>query len=1715
MSVREKISLPVGFEPDDDGGDEGLPSGFIPDDKKKVQSGNVSGITSSPSKSLSSKDQTDILNYIQSTKTPEQKAEKQRQIKDAVAKSHPVTTTPSTEHKLDQEQAEILSQRQQAEEQRYAKKQTIGNVLNNAVDLKSAIYELNGIKNPERLSEAKQGEILDQTITDPEFQEVINNNPKLAHEANMVKNGLADTNPTYVAKKIEQKVGEYIQEKGKNAMFDWAYTTRSQEEMDKIIDEMKDNGKISMSEWALYKKYPDVVRDWVKHEAPDVVHSLQRGVEQGAKGVESSLRDISNKATAGLFQRIGLIETNEDRTKRLQQEQDATPYVEPKSGSAKFIKGAGEFTGFAAPMIVGGVLTRGAGLSAEAAEIVPAALQFEGENADRARSLFPDDEKRQLAYTTLGTLIDVSLGKILPSTKAASKISALLRKDVQDAASKMTGDIATDEAIKKGLLQRFTSLVGNTAEHSANAANVVTGYDILHKGLEAAFGQRDFKAEEIGKEAIDTWGHAFVSSIPLSVGMVALPSPKLRGRITASIAENPERSIELINNEAAKNDEPIDVTEKKIMAVKDAAKAWGVIKDLPLSDAQKEKFLVKDLEQKELDKKAKETDVDVVKSDLQEKANEAYADKVKIYNGTDKAIEHENFEVPDAERKALIDEASKYKDEISTPLYRDIFKGNEEAILKEAAQQLNASPTEAETARKIFGDKLSDIALQLYPNEKVEVNLDINEPKTEENAIQEQSAGSVLQHPSGGAGESRSIGGRMEQSKQGEEITGTRPEEEKTGGEEEVTEEPNTVGISHESLNRIAEKLGLKKPERGTFLSPEEQMKRGRALLQGGVDPEKVASDFEKDGKASADEISVARAHFENLTREAQSALEKYGKNSEEFAKAKLTMERWQDDVLKPMGTSSGASFSALQGEADLDTGSFVSLSNYFKERTGKEPTPAQEKIIKELSDKVKGLSKDVEDLKAKLTEALDKAEKGEKGDSIKKRAKKAADTIRSLKASRPDTFSAATPASLVWDGAIEITAKTIETGGEIAQAIADGIAHIKESDWYKNLNQGNRNKAEKDFSEHIISAIKDKDTAQKLAEQFADKKDNKFTIDQAKDIWEYAKKNYLDVGADFDQMISGTSMDLGLNPEQIRDALTTPKGTKAITDAMYKKQNERNAAIQRAKDWASDAKTNPLVKFLRTIPRFFFAAKVFGHGTVGMVTHSGINIYDPVEWKRYWPTFFKQFAFAYGKQANYEKAMADLKNDPQFTFWKRNGLAIDPTERYDEYQFVTKVFEKMGKAGRVLTAGDRGFNALKVYRMQRAKALYNDLSNVEKSDPNTAKEIAKLVNHSTGTVGLKVSEVANTAFFAPKLELARWNKLIVDPAKAVKTFTEWGSATPAEKAAAKIVAKRAGRIMATYLGALAVNQGLLSLSGSNQKINVTNPMSSDWLKFKAGGRTIDLTGGMVSLLGFLARMGEAATHKSEQSKNKSRKDEIMSNVFDYTSGKLSPFAGTVKDLATHHDFQGNTLPFYDDKPMHSWNKKLTWKDYIANQQTPIPVAEFFKDLDKQMEDEGVKSPTRTNVIESILAAALVGGTGVHIGEEPTPKTTPFNDKDKQDPTFKYFLDKGMELPNTSLSSEKIKDKSTHTEKKISDYPKDIQEKYQETHKQMLKKELSDIIRKGYVYVNPYGDVATERNEEGKRKNLKDLTKEEMAKVLHIAQGVATTESKKKIFHLR
>jgi len=813
--------------------------------------------------------------------------------------------------------------------------------------------------------------------------------------------------------------------------------------------------------------------------------------------------------------------------------------------------------------------------------------------------------------------------------------------------------------------------------------------------------------------------------------------------------------------------------------------------------------------------------------------------------------------------------------------------------------------------------------------------------------------------------------------------------------------EQRTAGISHAAMEKAAAQTGTEAPERGQYVSPEQAIEQGRQALRDGADPQKAVDAFNDAGAISKEGIALVRAKTEELTRAAHEAYDKFGEGSKEDRAAREALSDWQKSI-KPMMTAWGNIGTAMQGATDIDTGSYVGMRAAYEAEHGKEMSAVQKEQAKQQVDKINDLTNKVTELEKKLSDAIDKRSKepGEPQKSYTERSKALADKVRRLK-TKPLTFKDENGneiefkqnAAVPYNEIVEGVAQAIEAGGRLADAVKATLEKYKNDDWYKNLNDNDKNRLADALTTHLTPEADDD-----IITRFADKTDNKFTAGEAKSIWDYAKENYLDKGSDFLQMVRGVATDLGLSPEQVRDALGTNKSERKLTDELYLKQAERRRAVDTAKEWIKNAdrqNDSAVVKAARALgklPDLFFAIKTAGHGTVAPITHAGMDAFRPSNWDSYFKFFMEGFKNAYGNKAEYEKRMADLQSDPMYGLAKRSGLAVDPNKKYDEYQQAREWEDtRFGKALKWFNQiGDRGFDALKIYRLEQFKKVWENLSEAEKADPETAKEIAKIINHSTGTSDFSINnetatKVLSTLFFAPKLEASRWSALIKEPAQALGTLSNWQNSSSAEKAAAKLVVRRSAEMLGTTIALLYANQSLLRLAGSKQQINWTNPTEQDWLKFKGFNKTFDLTGGRRSTMSFIGNMLALPFQSKKDLHGTERSDKLFENIGRYLRGKLSPIAGTAFDFGTHKDFEGNVLPPFDDKPRGD-KKHLSWSEYLALQQVPIPITEAVKTTEKSMEDRGMKKAEVRDVLTGIFWGTVTGATGARVGDEPKKK---------------------------------------------------------------------------------------------------------------------------------
>lgn len=241
--------------------------------------------------------------------------------------------------------------------------------------------------------------------------------------------------------------------------------------------------------------------------------------------------------------------------------------------------------------------------------------------------------------------------------------------------------------------------------------------------------------------------------------------------------------------------------------------------------------------------------------------------------------------------------------------------------------------------------------------------------KTEKNAIQEPSAGGVLQHPQEGTGSEGSGRGRVERGDQGDEPT------EKIGGNGEPPTEKESENPSEEKApriggiaQRIQEKLGLRDYEAGKGWSKEDSLDFGRAAIAHGIDPVKVFEDPKYTDLEPHERLALAQAHAIDLSKEINQA----GDSGNEKLQAEKEKELSDyQKLIQPAKTKSSQAFTAQQGEFDTDLDSFTSVKNKISQ--DKPLDAGQIQKVKRLTTENKNLQDKVTDLEGKLKEATDK----------------------------------------------------------------------------------------------------------------------------------------------------------------------------------------------------------------------------------------------------------------------------------------------------------------------------------------------------------------------------------------------------------------------------------------------------------------------------------------------------------------------------------------------------------------------------------------------------------------------------------------------------------------------------------------------------------------------------------------------------------------------
>lgn len=521
---------------------------------------------------------------------------------------------------------------------KYQDRRKVTDALSGTENLIDAAFNYAGVKDLKNVSDAKKGYLVDQFLNNKDVQELVQENPQLYGKYKEAQINAMTQFPSYAMKSINQKVGQYIQDTDKD-VWDSLGKNIKDEKLSEVVDEMVAKGELNEMEKSFFIKNKENAKSWLEYADPKIDQSLNRSAGEGWRGWEKSVRSIGNKL--GLTD-AGLLEPIENTDKRMEEIEYSTPNIQPKGTFGKAKKGISEFTGQMLPMMLTAGLMRGAGSGATAAEVFPVIMQFGGENERKAREHFKDDKLSQIQYTIAQTSIDAMLGRLLPHGKIANNLRTELRKDVVTAIEQLSAGNIEKAAVKENLIGAIGDKLKDIAKHNVKTANIGTGFQIAHNGIDAAFGKRDFKLEDEARDAFDTWKHSFVSATALS----ALASKtgyterrrnrEISKEFIYELASNPELATARLKEQAELNPEAVKDVEKRIENVAYGAKVLEEIgAESNMSESQKKTYLLNALNEKVLRERAENTVDPTLKAKLNDQVKKANVIQEQILEGKD------------------------------------------------------------------------------------------------------------------------------------------------------------------------------------------------------------------------------------------------------------------------------------------------------------------------------------------------------------------------------------------------------------------------------------------------------------------------------------------------------------------------------------------------------------------------------------------------------------------------------------------------------------------------------------------------------------------------------------------------------------------------------------------------------------------------------------------------------------------------------------------------------------------------------------------------------------------------------------------------------------------------------------------------------------------------------------------------------------------------
>jgi hypothetical protein len=771
-----------------------------------------------------------------------------------------------------------------------------------------------------------------------------------------------------------------------------------------------------------------------------------------------------------------------------------------------------------------------------------------------------------------------------------------------------------------------------------------------------------------------------------------------------------------------------------------------------------------------------------------------------------------------------------------------------------------------------------------------------------------------------------------------------------------------TIGAKVESNQRSAWRAGISQrmwDERdipvlpGEVTRAKELTEQGIKDIEEGYDLDKRIADLKgvESGAAAAtgEDFGRFRAKAIMLGKETSDLRDKVAKdpsqeNQDALQKAVKAELDWANKV-KPFSTGAGEALAAHIGANDVDTGNYYDVRGKFVRDVGRTPTEKESAEIQ----------KQVDETQKARTEVADKYKT--MGEDIAK-----------------ELGTKETP---------------IDEDKIVKQAVAQGV---KPEDAKK-------------LAKLPIDSTKD------LQKYFTDKFEanppkaagGNFTPREAAAIWNWVKTNSVDIMGQVPikpvELFDWASKELGISPQLVREALNTNKTVRNASDALYRAQAQQRAILVANRMWMNNVAQGKLGQYADFAWNFQRSLSVLAHVNAPLTHGLGLIFYPPT-WGIQGRNILQTFK-AFGDPATHEEMLQNIMADENYGKFVKAGLKVKVGTLDDIAQYQS-LWEKVPYVGGLARAGNRGMDVLKAMRMDIANKWYETrLTDAEKAKVASGskagdqilQELMTLVNHSTGTTdrstflgGLFEHPNWRQVFFAPRLESARWQDVVINPARmgalyAKGAFTEL---TPAEKMFRRLVLRQNAFRAATYFALLGANEIAIQASGDKKdKINWLDPSKADWLAFKAHGQTI------ISPSSFLSPLRISLATTVSQVVPAENRSDVADKLLQYALGKVNPVFTDLLEIARGKQaYTGRPLPWKNAKEAkfgEAPKTPLKWYEY-ALAKAPIPIAQTAQEHFELLREHGVGSKfAKVFIGDSIAAAASIAATHVH----PAPPEKP------------------------------------------------------------------------------------------------------------------------------